>query len=143
MSEEPVPDIAEELAGDPQSEAAAWLVEELRSIAGDGLRTVACGHFEEKEFRLLYVDPETIAEYTAAGVREIQQDVTLESLAAERQKDLYEPIGELEVTTRVFEDGANLMAWGYGEKPSVFVGLDDSVEHLTPAVEALREYLAR
>lgn len=43
----------------------------------------------------------------------------------------------------MFEDSANLMAWGYDEKESVFVGLNDSVEHLTPVAKALREYLRR
>jgi|GEM_PF-5425272 len=80
MSDESAADVLQATTGDPPTEAAAWLVEELRAVAGDALRTVACGHFEEKEFRALYFDPAIIAEYSPEGVREIQGDVVLEPI---------------------------------------------------------------
>jgi hypothetical protein len=126
--------------GDPD-EATEAVVEALRERVGEHLRAVFYGDFREREYHVLHASTAVVEQYSAEDVEAIADDVALEWVAEARQGDLYEPIGELEVTVRVFERGINVVAWGRGEDPTVFVGLDGDASALPATVDVLREFV--
>ncbi|KTG08962.1 hypothetical protein AUR64_14230 [Haloprofundus marisrubri] len=133
--------LAEQMRHADPSDQYSVLLTALQDETGDSLRTVAYGNFESREYNLLYADAETIQQYSAADIDAIVDDLALEQLAAERQTELYEPIGDLELTIRVFEEGINVLARGSETTPMLFVGLDGDERNLLPTISILRTFL--
>lgn len=115
------------------------LTDALRSDLGDGLRTVAVGDVPGREYDITYMRADIDELYTDEMREKIFEEIVLEHIAEARQKDLFPPLGGLEYTVRVFDDGINLVGWT--DELALFVGLDDDESLIPPAVAACREQL--
>lgn len=111
----------------------------LRTELGEGLRTVGVGRIADHEYDITYMREDIDEKYTEEMREEIFDEVVLESIAEDHQKDLFPALGDLQYTIRVFEDGINLVAWHDDE--AVFVGLDHDETLLGPAVAVCRRTL--
>ncbi|WP_276300555.1 DUF7522 family protein [Halorussus lipolyticus] len=115
------------------------LCEALRTELGERLRTIAVGRISDREYDIAYMRDDIAEEYTDEMREEIFDEVVLESIAEDKQQDLFPALGDLQHTIRVFEDGINLVAWCDDE--AVFVGLDPDATLLGPAVAVCRRML--
>jgi len=108
------------------------LKEELEEKLHD-LRTVAAGYTDEMEYEIYYIDPEIGKQYADRDRDEIMRDTVLESIAEKRKESLFE-LGSLNYTSRVFDDGINVLVWG--DDSAIFVGMGPQVEDIPKVVEA-------
>ncbi|SFR61859.1 hypothetical protein [Halogeometricum limi] len=135
---ESVADVVERLETLQPREGLDYFVESLETEVGEGLRGVFYGDFETRSYQVAYANPTVLDDYSSNDVEDIVDDIALEQLTARQQEKLYEPLGELEVTVRVFEGGINVMGWGTTEIPTVYVGLDGDTANIRPATRLLR-----
>ncbi|KTG11487.1 hypothetical protein AUR64_04340 [Haloprofundus marisrubri] len=138
--EQTVEELSEQLSDAESSEKPQLLVEALKQALGESLRTVAYGDFRQREYNILYADPATFEQYSPEDIEEIADDVKLEEMAAKRQSDLYDPLGDLEMTIRVFGDGINVIARATGEGSTIYIGIDGEKANLFPVMELLEAY---
>ncbi|WP_135851659.1 DUF7522 family protein [Halorussus salinus] len=121
------------------SESPSALTDGLRTNVGDGLRTVAVGRVPEEEYDVTYMRSDIDDLYTDEMRENILEEIVLEHIAEARKEGLFPPLGALEYTIRVFEEGINLVGWT--DETAVFVGLDADPELIAPAVAACRREL--
>ncbi|WP_231184092.1 hypothetical protein [Haladaptatus sp. DYF46] len=112
------------------------LTDALRDAVGDGLRTVATGNIEEKSFDIVYMREDIGSLYSEEEREEILHDLVLENLVEVRQERLFAPLGDLQLTSRVFEYGINVVGWN--ENAGVFVGLDPDETLIPTTIRACR-----
>ncbi|SDM73761.1 hypothetical protein SAMN04487949_2447 [Halogranum gelatinilyticum] len=110
----------------------------LRDEVGDELRTVFYGDFKTREYQVVYADEEILSQYSPEDTKQIVDDISLEQVGASRQESLFEPIGSLEFTVRYFEDGINVMAWGFDDIPTIYIGLGDDEATVPRVIEIVR-----
>lgn len=111
----------------------------LQTELGEGLRTVAIGRITDREYDMLYMREDIEEKYTEEMRQEVFEEVVLESIAEDHQKNLFPTLGGLQYTIRVFESGINLVAWK--DEEAVFVGLDHDESLICPAIEVCRRVL--
>jgi hypothetical protein len=114
------------------------LVTTLRDEVGDELRTVFYGDFKTREYNIVYAEEAVLSQYSAEDTEQIVDDISLEQVGASQQESLFEPIGSLEFTVRYFEDGINVMAWGFHGIPTIYIGLGSDEETVPTVIEAVR-----
>lgn len=116
-------------------------VGEFQSELGHALRTVAVGDVENGEYEVLYMRPDVEREYTTETQDRIFEDLVFEYLGSPGLEADFEPLGELQFTTRSFENGHVVMCWN--DELLLFVGLD-GYEHFVPVtMRLLREQVER
>ncbi|WP_134670719.1 DUF7522 family protein [Halorussus marinus] len=116
--------------------APTELTEALQTDVGDGLRTVAVGDLTDREYSIVYIRDNIDETYSEDMREEIFEEMVFEHISEARQTDLFPPLGSLEFTTRIFEDGINVVGWD--EEVAVFVGLDPDPTLIPTTVEACR-----
>ena len=121
------------------SASAEALTEALRSDVGDGLRTVAVGDVPEREYDVAYMRPDIDELYTDEMRENIFEEIVLEHIAEARKEDLFPPLGGLEYTVRIYQQGVNLVGWT--DETAVFVGLDPDPKLVAPTVAVCRRKL--
>jgi hypothetical protein len=114
------------------------VAETLRTEIGASLRGVFYGDFKTREYTVAYANESVLTEYSPDETEQIVDDIALEQVGTARQETLFEPIGSLRFTVRYFEDGINLMAWGFEDVPTVYIGLDEDVRNVPVVIERLR-----
>lgn len=107
-------------------------VERLHEDLGDALRGVVLADIRDREFDVLYMREDVWDMYEEETQRDIFEDAVFEALGRQRQEDLFEPLGDLRSTVRVFDYGINVMAWE--GRDGVFVGLGPDEDAIPPAV---------
>lgn len=110
----------------------------LREELGDDLRGVFYGNFKTREYQVVYADEQTLAQYPPGETEQIVDDIALEQVGTPRQEALFEPIGSLEFTVRHFEDGINVMAWGFDGVPTIYVGLGSDERTVPTVIQEIR-----
>jgi len=110
---------------------------ELREQVGETLRGVVIADLRERDFDVIYMREDIWELYSDETQQEIFEDAVFEAMGMDHKEDLFEPLGGLEATVRVFEGGINVLAWtdDYG----VFVGLGPEEDAIPPAVRAATE----
>jgi len=108
-------------------------VEELRAELGDALRGVVLADIRDREFDVLYMRDDVWEMYEAETQQDIFEDAVFEALGRQRKEDLFDPLGELRSTVRVFDYGINVMSWQ--GRDGVFVGLGPDADAIPAAVE--------
>lgn len=111
------------------------LTDELEEYVHD-LRTVAVGYTQDMEYEIYYIDPEIGKQYADRDRDEIMRDTVLESIAEKRKESLFE-LGSLNYTSRIFDDGINVLIWG--EDSAIFVGLGPQVEDIQKVIEVCEQ----
>jgi len=107
------------------------LGDELEGVVHD-LRTVAAGYTEEMEYEIYYIDPEIGKKYADRDRDEIMRDTVLESIAEKRKESLFE-LGSLNYTSRIFDDGINVLIWG--KDSAILVGLGPQTKDIQRVIE--------
>ncbi|MGB9986240.1 hypothetical protein [Salarchaeum japonicum] len=110
---------------------------ELREQVGETLRGVVIADLRERDFDVIYMREDIWELYSDETQQEIFEDAVFEAMGMDHKEDLFEPLGGLEATVRVFEGGINVLAWtdDYG----VFVGLGPDEDAIPSAVRAATE----
>lgn len=111
----------------------------LQTELGEGLRAVAIGRITDREYDVLYMREDIDEKYTEEMRQEVFEEVILESIAEDHQKNLFPTLGGLQYTIRVFEGGINLLAWQ--DEEAIFVGMDHEENLICPAIEVCRRVL--
>jgi hypothetical protein len=111
----------------------------LRTELGEGLRAAAIGRITDREYDILYMREDIDEKYTEEMREEVFDEIVLESITEDHQKNLFPTLGGLQHTIRVFESGINLVAWQDDE--AIFVGLDHDESLIGPAIEVCRRVL--
>ncbi|SIQ89532.1 hypothetical protein SAMN05421858_0725 [Haladaptatus litoreus] len=112
------------------------LITELQDAVGDSLRTIAIGDADSETFSIAFMRDDIGALYSDSERQKIAHDLVLENLVEVRQEDLFEPLGDLQFTTRVFEHGINVIGWG-GTR-GAFIGLDPDETLIPTTIRACR-----
>ncbi|QLD88062.1 hypothetical protein HWV07_03005 [Natronomonas salina] len=116
-------------------------VGELQSELGGALRTAAVGDVESGEYEVRYMRPDVEREYSRETQDRIFESLVFEYLGSPARESDFEPLGELQFTTRSFENGHVVMCWS--DETLLFVALDGS-EHFVPVtMRLLREQAER
>jgi len=110
--------------------------DELREEIADGLRTVAVGDMTDREYSVVYMREDIERAYSEDEREEIFEEMVFEHISEARQTDLFSPLGSLQFTTRVFEDGINVVGWE--DEVAVFVGLDPDESLIPTTIGACR-----
>ncbi|MDY6779652.1 MAG: hypothetical protein SV760_03725 [Halobacteria archaeon] len=129
------------MGGNVEREKMEALTRELREEFGEDARTVAVGNMTEEEYEVVYIRDEIDRLYPESKKEEIFKDVLLENISERRQEDLFEPLGDLKFTVRVFEAGVNVGAWRGDE--ALFVGLGPVEDEIPRVIEICRKHLKR
>lgn len=117
---------------------AEEFAERLRSAIGEPLRTVAVGDLDAQAYEVTYMRDDIAELYPPETRDEIFRDALLENVAERRQEELFEPLGTLNFTTRVFDGGINVYCW-IDETESVFVGLGEDIGYIEPVISICRD----
>jgi len=117
------------------------LVARLREAAGESLNGVFHGDFREREYDIAYASEAALDDYDPGHVDDVVDDVVLDVLGAERKQALHEPLGTLRTTVDVYENGVNVVVFGYEDAPTIFVGMDGDVSRVSPVLEAIEDVL--
>ncbi|GAA0654849.1 hypothetical protein [Salarchaeum japonicum] len=111
--------------------------EALREDVGETLRGVAIADLRAREFDVIYMREDIWQLYSDETQQEIFEDAVFETMGMDRKEDLFEPLGGLEATVRVFEGGINVLAWA--DDHGVFVGLGPDEDAIPAAVRTANE----
>ncbi|MFW5930003.1 MAG: hypothetical protein ACOCT0_06270 [Halobacteriota archaeon] len=103
------------------------------------LRTVAVGDTESQEYELLFMREDIGRLYPEETRDEIFRDALLERIAERKQEELFDPLGSIEFTVRVFEGGINLLVWGDGD--AMFVGLGPEEDAIPVVTDICRDFV--
>lgn len=117
------------------------LVDRLREAAGESLNGVFFGDFREREYEIAYASEEALDGYEPGHVDDVVDDVVLDVLGAERKQTLHEPLGTLRTTVEVYEDGVNVVVFGYEDAPTIFVGMDGDYSRVSPVLAVVEDVL--
>ncbi|MFP4632039.1 MAG: hypothetical protein ACLFMT_01210 [Halobacteriales archaeon] len=103
------------------------------------LRTVAVGDTESQEYELLFMREDIGRLYPEETRDEIFRDALLERIAERKQEELFDPLGSIEFTVRVFEGGINLLVWG--EEDAMFVGFGPEEADIPLVTDICRDFV--
>lgn len=83
----------------------------LQHEFGTGLRTVAIGYPESREYEIRYIRDDIAAQYDEADRENIFGERLCEYLDTQRQDERCASLGELQLTIRTFEQGIHIVVW--------------------------------
>ncbi|WP_336135933.1 hypothetical protein [Natronomonas amylolytica] len=116
-------------------------VPELRAELGGALRTVAVGDIEKREYEIRYMRSDVADQYSGEIQDRIFEDLVFEYVGSPAREDDFEPLGDLQFTTRTFENGHVVMCWG--DDVLLYVTLDPSSYFVPPTMRLLEDQLRR
>ncbi|WP_435154372.1 hypothetical protein [Haladaptatus sp. DFWS20] len=114
------------------------LVTELRDELGDSLHGVFYGDFVETNYSVTYLHDDVRDQFSSAEIRKILDTITEEQIDLHDHDELAHLVGDVEITIRLFEHSAHVLAWNPRENEGVFVGLAPDPMTFGPTVEAFR-----
>ncbi|GAD52704.1 hypothetical protein MBEHAL_1464 [Halarchaeum acidiphilum MH1-52-1] len=122
-------------------ESIARFVDDAREHLGDDLQAVVYGDVEEKEYSVAYARTGFGERQEIEEVSNVVEEHTLERIEVPYQESLHPTLGDLEVTIRVYEEGINVLGWGWnGESSLVVVYLDRDASALPWIVEQIEAF---
>lgn len=98
------------------------LTEALGDEVGADLRTI--GRFTPEEYDIVYQRDDVAARYTAEEIDEIHREQVFEWLNRPYIEELFDSVGELDCTTRWFDDIVVFLVLPDGDERALFVSVD-------------------
>ena len=121
------------------AQTAETATERLRAAVGDDLRAVAHARSsaDEMDYTVTYIRDDVGDQYPEAARDRIFEEFVVEYYRRGWEEDLFQPLGGLDHSVQIFEQGANVVAWGDGQ--FLFVSTERATDAISRVVAVLDE----
>lgn len=120
-------------------DGAETLTARLRDAVGDDLRAVARGQAvaDDLEYEITYLREDVSDRYTTATYDRIFEELVAEYYRRGWEEDLFEPLGRLDHTVQVHDDGVSVVTWSDGG--FLFVSVERTLDAIPQVIGVLDE----